>query len=66
MWREVLDEAAAAGLVRGDLRLLRLAMLGAINWSLQWYSGAGPLDIPSLADNLLAVFVPPPRAKRGR
>jgi AcrR family transcriptional regulator len=58
MWREVLDEAAAAGLVRGDLRLLRLAMLGALNWTLQWYQRDGPLGIRELADDLLAVFVP--------
>jgi len=58
MWREVLDEAAAAGLVTGDLRLLRLAMLGALNWTLQWYQRDGPLGVRELADGLLAVFVP--------
>ncbi len=58
MWRSVLDEAAAAELVSGDLRLLRLAMLGALNWTLQWYRRAGPLDVRELADDLLAVFVP--------
>lgn len=57
MWREVLDEAAAAGLVTGDLRLLRLAMLGALNWTLQWYRREGPLGVRELADDLLAVFV---------
>jgi hypothetical protein len=44
--------------VRGDLRLLRLAMLGALNWTLQWYQRDGPLGIRELADDLLAVFVP--------
>jgi AcrR family transcriptional regulator len=58
MWREGLDEAAAAGLVSGDLRLLRLAMLGALNWTLQWYRHDGPRDVSELADDLLAVFVP--------
>jgi len=58
MWREVLGEAAAAGLVTGDLRLLRLAMLGALNWTLQWYQPGGPLGVRELADGLLAVFVP--------
>ncbi len=57
MWREALDEAAAAGLVSGDLGLLRLAMLGALNWTLQWYRHDGPLDVRGLADDLLAVFV---------
>jgi TetR/AcrR family transcriptional regulator, cholesterol catabolism regulator len=58
MWRAVLDESAAAGLVTGDLRLLRLAMLGALNWTLQWYRRDGPLGVRELADGLLAVFVP--------
>jgi hypothetical protein len=58
MWRVALDEAAAAGLVSGDLGLLRLAMLGALNWTLQWYRHDGPLDVRGLADDLLVVFVP--------
>ena len=66
MWREALDEAAAVGLVRGDLRLLRLAMLGALNWTLQWYQRDGPLGVRELADGLLAVFVPSAEIKRRR
>lgn len=66
MWREVLDEAAAAGLVSGDLRLLRLAMLGALNWTLQWYRPDGPLGVRELADGLLAVFVPAAGRPAGR
>lgn len=66
MWRDVLDEAAAAGLVSGDLRLLRLAMLGALNWTLQWYQREGPLGVRELADDLLAVFVPAARRARRR
>lgn len=65
MWREVLKEAKAAKLVRGDLQLLRLAMLGAINWTLQWYQGKGTLSIEELADKLLAVFIPRARTTPG-
>jgi AcrR family transcriptional regulator len=57
VWREALDAARAAGLVEGDLRLLRLSMLGALNWTLQWYSKRGPLSLDLLAENLLAVFL---------
>jgi len=60
-WREVLEEAAAARLVRGDLRLLRLAMLGALNWTLQWYRPNGPRDLEQVADGLLGAFLPPRR-----
>lgn len=58
MWDQALREAAAAGLVRGDLRILRLSMLGAINWSLQWYDKRGKMDIEELACRLLESFVP--------
>jgi len=66
MWREVLDEVAAEGLVSGDLRLLRLAMLGALNWTLQWYRPDGPLGVRELADGMLAVFVPDATPAAGR
>jgi len=66
MWRGALDEAATAGLVAGDLRLLRLAMLGALNWTLQWYQRKGGLGIRDLADGLLAVFVPAAGRPPGR
>ncbi len=59
MWDEALRAAAEAGLVRGDLRLLRLAMLGSLNWSLQWYSPKGPLTIEQLADRFVDFFVHP-------
>jgi AcrR family transcriptional regulator len=59
-WVEALQAAAAAGFVHGDLRLLRLAMLGALNWTLQWYRPQGPLNLAELADDLLAVFVANP------
>ena len=57
-WNDVLREAAAQGLVQGDLRILRLSMLGAINWSLQWYDRRGKLTINDLASRLLETFVP--------
>ena len=57
-WDQVLREAAAEGLVQGDLRTLRLSMLGALNWSLQWYDKQGDLGIEDLACRLLESFVP--------
>ncbi len=58
MWRDTLAECAEVNLVHGDLRLLRLSMLGALNWTLQWYRPKGPLNIRELAEHLLSVFVP--------
>lgn len=64
MWDEALANAAKAGLVGGDLKLLRLALLGAMNWSLQWYAPKGALSITTMADRILDLFVREPG--RGR
>ncbi|MGH8250039.1 MAG: TetR/AcrR family transcriptional regulator [Steroidobacteraceae bacterium] len=58
MWRDTLEESASVKLVHGDLRLLRLSMLGTLNWTLQWYQPTGALNIRELAEHLLSVFVP--------
>lgn len=59
-WDRVLRELAAARQIHGDLRIVRLAILGAANWSLQWYDRQGKLTIEELADQLLDIFVPHP------
>ncbi len=64
MWDEALHEAVAAGMVQGDVRLLRLAMLGSLNWSLQWYSPKGGLSIQDLADRFVDFYVDVGPAKR--
>lgn len=65
MWDEALGAAAQAGLVGGDTKLLRLALLGAMNWSLQWYTPRGRLTIEAMADRLLALILREP-ARRAR
>ncbi len=39
MWRDLLADAAARGAIRPgtDLRLLRLLLLGAMNWTVEWH-----------------------------
>ncbi|MCC6867834.1 MAG: TetR family transcriptional regulator [Burkholderiales bacterium] len=59
-WNRVLQELAQAHLISGDIAILRLAILGAANWSLQWYDKKGKLSIDELADQLLDLFVPTP------
>lgn len=61
VWREVLEACAAAGLVNGDVRILRLSLLGALNWTLQWYKPRGELSVDQLADRVLALLMPPAR-----
>lgn len=59
-WNTVLAELAAAGQLRGDLNVVRLTILGALNWSVQWYDKRGKLSIEELAEQLLDLFVPRP------
>ena len=52
-WRELLAAAQAAGEIRADadLTMVRMFLLGALNWSLEWYRpGAKP--IAAMADDL--------------
>jgi AcrR family transcriptional regulator len=57
LWQEVLDEAAAAGLVKQDTRLLRRTLLGSLHWSVQWYKSEGELSVDALAERLLALVL---------
>ena len=42
-WRDLLEGAAADGAIRGDLDLsvLRMLLLGSLNWSVEWYKPNG-------------------------
>jgi AcrR family transcriptional regulator len=39
IWRNLLEEAAAAGEIRSDIdmTMLRMLMLGSMNWSVEWF-----------------------------
>ena len=56
-WRKLFDEAKAAGQIRDDvdLRLLRLFILGALHWSVDWYDPKKQ-PISQLADSLFKYF----------
>ncbi|KZE31248.1 TetR/AcrR family transcriptional regulator [Crenobacter luteus] len=55
LWQTVLDEAAAAGLVKTDTRLLRRTWLGSLHWTVQWYRPDGELSVDALAERMLAL-----------
>lgn len=48
-WAELFRKAVAAGRIRGDLHLsvVRMLVLGALNWSVEWYreGGLSPAEI---------------------
>ncbi|TIC87050.1 TetR/AcrR family transcriptional regulator [Crenobacter intestini] len=55
LWQQVLDEAAAAGLVKANTRLLRRTLLGSLHWTVQWYNRSGTLGVAELADQIMAL-----------
>ena len=56
-WAPVLAALHAAGQLRCDVKLARLLMLGALNWSVQWYKPGGAASPDDLADAALALFI---------
>lgn len=58
LWAKAIEEAAAQGLVDGDAVLVRQVVLGALNWTTQWYRPTGRLDVDALATRMFAVLFP--------
>jgi len=56
-WQSVLDEAAQAGLVHKDTRLLRKLLLGGLHWTIQWYKPDGGKTPTELADQMLELVL---------
>ena len=60
-WAEVLQALAAAGCIRADARVARLMMLGALNWSVQWYKPKQGASLDELTQQAMQLFIPPRR-----
>ncbi len=52
-WRDLFEAARAAGEVRvdADLRVIRLFLLGGLNWAIEWYRDEGPATIDQIAES---------------
>jgi len=57
LWQRAIDELARAGRITGDTRLARLLVLGAVNWSAQWYRPRGPASLDEIADQTAQMFL---------
>lgn len=59
IWQRSIDELHAQGRLRGDPKLARLLVLGAINFSGTWFrpKARGGVDLDSLADNTVQLFL---------
>ena len=56
-WAPVLDALAAAGRLRADAGLARLLILGALNWSVQWFDPKKRASLDDVTDAAMALFL---------
>jgi AcrR family transcriptional regulator len=57
VWEPVLQALAKAGQLRGPVKLARLLMFGALNWSVQWFDAKQSATLDDLADAAMALFI---------
>jgi AcrR family transcriptional regulator len=59
-WLPVLDALHADGRLKADVKLARLLMFGALNWSAQWYDRRKGATLDELTDAAMALFLAGP------
>ena len=64
-WNPVLDALHASGQLRADVKLARLLMFGALNWSAQWYDRRKGASLDELADAAMKLFIAGPPQDKG-
>jgi AcrR family transcriptional regulator len=62
-WNPVLDALHASGELKADVKLARLLMFGALNWSAQWYDRRKGATLDELTDAAMALFLHSPRGE---
>jgi AcrR family transcriptional regulator len=56
-WIPVLRDLHAAGLLKADVKLARLLIFGALNWSAQWFDRRKGASLDELAQAAMALFI---------
>ncbi len=59
LWRQLLADARDAGALRPglDLSIIRMGILGALNWTTEWYRDGGALSPVEVAQTLQAMLL---------
>ena len=57
LWQPVIDELKRAGHMPGDAQLVRLLVLGAVNWTGRWYRDGGRLSLDEVAEGVARLFL---------
>lgn len=58
MWQSVVADAVSAGLMKGDARVIKRCVLGAMNLTVQWYKPGGRLAPAEFVDAMLLASIP--------
>ena len=56
-WVPVLEALHAQGLLRADVKLARLLIFGALNWSAQWFDRRQHASLDDLAEAAMQLFI---------
>src|SRR5512133_2205330 len=56
-WTPVLEALNASGHLRAPVKLARLLILGALNWSVQWFDDKKGASLDELTDAAMALFL---------
>jgi len=57
LWQRLIDELQRAGHMPGDAQLMRLLILGAVNWTGAWYTPGGRLSLDDVAQGAARLFL---------
>lgn len=57
LWQQSLSQLHAEGLIHSDGKILRLLLLGAINYTVQWYKPGKGVSLDELTDQVLVTFL---------
>ena len=60
VWEPVLQALCASGRLHGPLRLVRLLIFGALNWSVKWFDVRKGASLDDLSDAAIALFLQAP------
>ncbi|MDP3172595.1 MAG: TetR/AcrR family transcriptional regulator [Polaromonas sp.] len=69
VWEPALQALHRQGRLRCPVKLARLLMFGALNWSVQWFDAKKGASLDELADAAIALFIgdnPKPAARKAR
>jgi AcrR family transcriptional regulator len=64
LWEPVLQALHKQGLLRAPVKLARLLIFGALNWSVQWFDPKKAASLDELSDAAMALFISSALAKK--